>query len=174
VAITHRTGPSMNNRPGISGDIRPVRRPVGLRSDKPLPPGMPARSHHVPPRVSPIPASRPGRRQKVWEFAQYPLVAVVALAAAANADLGQLLVLIYGVVIVGWRLPSKQVFVLALVLLVSVPIFQVLSLPGISENAAIYVYELLVVGTIRAILELSQVRSESSDVTRSGLKEGNV
>jgi hypothetical protein len=162
----------MNNRPGISRDIRPVRNPVGLRSDKPLPPGMPARSHQVPPQVGPITAS--GRRQKLWEFAQYPLVAAIALTAAANVDLGQLMILVYGVIVVGWRRPSKQVFVLALVILVSVPIFQALNLPGISENAAIYVYELLVVGTIRAILELNQVRSGSSNVIRSDLKEGNV
>jgi voltage-gated potassium channel Kch len=92
----------------------------------------------------------------VWEYAQYPLIAFVALAAAANATTGQLLVLGYGVVVVIRRLPSRQVFGLALVILVSVPLFQALGLPGISENAAIYVYELLVIGTIRAILELNK------------------
>ena len=146
----------MNHRPGISRDIRPVTRGRSLRGELPLPPGMPQRTHRVPARRQAPVASRSSRGQKVWEYAQYPLVAIVALAGADNTTIGQLLVLVYGIVVVVWRLPSKQVFMLALILLVSVPLFQALGLPGISENAAIYVYELLVVATIRAILELNK------------------
>lgn len=146
----------MSGRPGISQDIRRVRRLTAYTGEVPLPPGMPRRVHRLPPT-----AARPGEHrvtswQKVWGLAQYPLFATAALVAAANSTFGQLLVLGYALVVVIQRRPSQLSFGLALIILISVPLFQGIGQPGIAENAAIYVYELLVVGTISAILELKQ------------------
>jgi hypothetical protein len=103
-----------------------------------------------------------GSRQKVWEFAQYPAIAIVALAAAASATVGQILILVYAVaVVLVRRQPSRLTFGLALVILLAIPVFQILGQAGIAENAAIYVYELLVVGTISAILELKTTSTSS-------------
>ncbi len=141
------------HRSGISGDIRRIRRPRPQRGVLPLPADMPGRVHQ--PAAAPT-RPRSSSRQKVWEIAQYPLIALVSLAAAANATVGQFIILGYALVVLIRRQPSQLSFGLALVLLVTVPLFQAIGQPSIAENAAIYVYELLVVGTIGAILELKQ------------------
>jgi hypothetical protein len=101
------------------------------------------------------PSAKPTKRQ-IWEFAQYPLLALIALVAAASTTFGQALVFVYAVIVVARRRTSTTTFGLALIILVAIPIFQALGQATIAENAAIYVYELLVVGTIQAILELRQ------------------
>jgi|GEM_PF-5281070 len=87
---------------------------------------------------------------------QYPLIGIVALAMAYNATIGQWLVGIYAVAALVLRVDSQQPFIGALILLVAIPVFQVIGLTGVSQNAAIYAYELLVVGVIVAIIEISQ------------------
>ena len=150
----------MSMRPGISQDIRRVRKSQRI-GELPLPPGMPRRRH-----VAPAPAARPthtaraaaGHWQKIWDIAQYPLLSIVALVAAANSRIGQLCVLVYAIgVLVVRRQPSSLSFGLALIVLVAIPVFQAIGQAGIAENAAVYVYELLVVGTIGAILELKNI-----------------
>jgi hypothetical protein len=84
------------------------------------------------------------------------LIAAVALGAAASSTFGQAMVAVYGLVVIFTRQNSQVTFGLALVILISVPLFQALGQPGIAGVAAIYVFELLVVGTIQAILELKQ------------------
>jgi len=154
-------------RPGISRDIRPLR-PSQRIGRVPLPPDMPRRVHQVPTAAHPRRAAQAGAGapvqargrawQSVWNISQYPLLAIVALSAAASSTVGQLFVLAYAFfAIVIRRQPSGLSFGLALVILVAVPLFEALGRPGIAENAAIYVYELLVVGTIGAILELKHM-----------------
>lgn len=116
---------------------------------------MPARRHVAPPAPARSLRTRVDHRRKVWDIAQYPVLAIVALAAAANSTFGQLLVLGYALIVLFVRRQSSGLsFGLALIILLAVPLFQAIGHAGIAENAAIYVYELLVVGTISAIMEL--------------------
>ncbi len=164
MATFQYAGAPMTARPSISGDIRRPTRPAQVRGRLPLPAGMPARRHTVP--AAPVRPARthaaPRSRRKVWEYAQYPLIAIVALTAAASSTLGQILILIYAVIVLFIRRQSSRLsFGLALVILLAVPLFQIIGQSGIAENAAIYVYELLVVGTIGAILELKTTKVSS-------------
>lgn len=85
---------------------------------------------------------------------QYPAIAVAALAAAFNSTAGQLMVLAYGAYVLLRRRSARISFGAALFVLLTIPLFQLLGRDGIAENAAIYVYELLVIGTISALIEL--------------------
>lgn len=152
----------MNRPRGISADLyRPARQAPANNRAAPLPADMPGRVHRTAgPVISPAPATTNGHRTswvKVWDYTQYPLFAALALVASVNAMFGQSAILAYAVIVlVLRRKPSSLSFVLALIILISIPIFTLIGQPTIAENAAIYVYELLVVGTIQAILELKQ------------------
>ena len=106
--------------------------------------GVPA----IPRRVRLIPSTSKG------SLLQYPLLAAIALIAAYSATAGQVLVLLFGIFALVRRLDSRYAFGAALFLLVTIPLFSAIGQSGIAQNAAIYVYELLVVGTIMAVLEL--------------------
>jgi hypothetical protein len=101
---------------------------------------------------SPHPKLRRWRR-RAFEMLQYPLIAAVALGAAYTAVFGQWVVLGYAVIAFALRRPSRLSFGLALFILTTVPLFSVLGQPGIAQNAAIYVYELLLFGTVQVIFE---------------------
>ncbi|HUC20363.1 MAG TPA: hypothetical protein VMR98_02630 [Candidatus Polarisedimenticolaceae bacterium] len=94
------------------------------------------------------------RRYRWLNRSQYPIIMVVALVMAYSASIGQWVVLAYAIVVLLFRIDSRQPFAGALILLVAIPTFQLIGLSYISENIAIYAYELLVVGVIRAIVEL--------------------
>ena len=113
----------MINPRGISGDLyRPVRRSGARRGELPLPPGMPRRVHQVPATPRPVrsqpgPQAKPSRSKPLWDFAQYPVIAAVALGASANSTFGQLVLAGYGLTaILIRRLPSSLTFTLALVI----------------------------------------------------------
>lgn len=145
----------MSTRPGIAQDIRRVRQMPPRQRTVPLPAGAPRRQHVVSQATTQVPRVQAKVRLKAWEIAQYPLLAGVALGAAASSTFGQAILLAYAVVVLAVkRQPSQLSFGLALILLLAVPLFQLIGQPAIAENAAIYVYELLVIGTIAAILEL--------------------
>ena len=152
----------MNRPRGISADLyRPVRPAPAISRAAPLPADMPGRVHRTAsPVISPAPVTTTVHRTfwgKVWDYTQYPLFAVLALIASVNATFGQSAILAYAVIVlVLRRKPSSWSFVIALIILISIPIFTLIGQPTIAENAAIYVYELLVVGTIQAILEMKQ------------------
>lgn len=88
------------------------------------------------------------------EGVQYPFIAAAAVTAAYSSMIGQWFVLAYIVYAIVLRKKSKQTFVLALVMLLTVPLFQIIGQSNISENTAIYTYELLAFGTLQAIVEL--------------------
>jgi hypothetical protein len=114
----------------------------------------PALSQPSPP-VSAAPtslAAHPAGRW--WLLAQYPLCAAVALAAAFNAAIGQLFVAAFALYVLIRRPDTRLIFGVALFVLLTIPLFEALGRSGIAENAAIYVYELLVIGTISALLDL--------------------
>jgi hypothetical protein len=162
----------MNRSRGISGDIQaPAPQSSARRGQRPLPSGMPKRKHQLSsapgslqqkPRVqnpttnTASPAKLTGRK-KLLDMLQYPLIAGLALGASINTTFGQLIILVYAVIVIIFRRNTSALsFGLALLILISVPIFSAIGQSAISENAAIYVYELLVVGTIQAIVELKK------------------
>lgn len=99
--------------------------------------------------------ARPLAKRRRWvEQGQWPLIAAVALVAAYSSTLGQYLILAYGLITLILRRDSREPFVAALIMLVTVPLFQILNLGTFENNAAIYAYELLVIGVIAAILQL--------------------
>jgi hypothetical protein len=111
------------------------------------------------------------------ELLQYPLIAAAALGAAYSSSIGQWLVLAYAVVVLVTRRSSRLSFGVALFLLITIPFFQALGQSGIAENAAIYTYELLVVGTIQALMELRKTgisanSSMSSHDKMNGVAQG--
>lgn len=165
MAIIPNERQAMTNSHGIGGDIRSVQLPRSPRRGVlPLPPGMPRRVHKFSTTTRRIPAAVPKKSPKVfhnpqqyWEIIQYPLFAGIALGAAASTTFGQILIIFYGFWALFWHRSMTQItFGLAILLLVAIPIFQLLRLEGIAANVAIYAYELLVIGTIGAILELKQ------------------
>jgi hypothetical protein len=76
------------------------------------------------------------------------------LAAAFNAAIGQLFVAAFALYVLIRRPDTRLIFGVALFVLLTIPLFEALGRSGIAENAAIYVYELLVIGTISALLDL--------------------
>jgi hypothetical protein len=140
-------------RRGIAGDIvvRPARR-APLPSP-PLPPS-PIAVAPPPPRTSPRHQSRPPRRHRWLDLLQYPLIAILALISAYSSTAGQAFVLVYAVLALILRRGSRFTFGLALFVLVTIPLFEALKQSGIAQNAAIYTFELLVVGTAQAVYEL--------------------
>jgi hypothetical protein len=101
---------------------------------------------------------------RVFSLLQYLALAFAALFSAGNTTIGQYLIAIFAVYVLVLRKNSQKTFIIALILLVSIPIFQVLKQPGIAENMAIYTYELLVVGTIQAIIELKWPKQKQHGV----------
>lgn len=96
------------------------------------------------------------RLRRMADFAQYPIIAALALASAYSSTAGQLFVAAYFAIALLFKIESRYAFGAALLLLVSIPAFQLLGQSGIAENNAIYTYELLVGGTLQAILETIQ------------------
>jgi hypothetical protein len=106
------------------------------------------------------------------ELLQYPLIAAAALGAAYSSSIGQWLVLAYAVVVLVTRRSSRLSFGVALFLLITIPFFQALG-----QSGAIYTYELLVVGTIQALMELRKTgisanSSMSSHDKMNGVAQG--
>ena len=93
-------------------------------------------------------------KQKILVYGQYPLLALIALAAAYSTSIGQWFVLVYALYALIIARSSQKTFVVALILLIAIPFFQIIQQPGVSENVAVYTYEFLVIGTVQAIIEL--------------------
>jgi hypothetical protein len=78
-------------------------------------------------------------------------IPIVAVLMAFNVTIGQWLILGYAVYSLIFKRESHEVFVVAAIVLISIPIFQALGFVNFSSNAAIYVLELLVVGTVLSV-----------------------
>jgi len=117
------------------------------------------------------------------QVVQYTLITAAALIMAFNGDYGQYVVAAYGLAVLlpkfwpfGYgklrhfvaSFDSQQVFVIALLILVTIPIFTLLGKTVIAENAAVYVFELLAIGVATAVIELwkdKEKHQESSSAT---------
>lgn len=108
--------------------------------------------------AKPRPAQRSGWR-KIGSVLQYPLIAAGALLAAYSTAFGQWIVLIFVIFAIVARKPSSLSFGIALFLLITIPLFQLLGQSGIAENVAVYVFELLVFGVAQALWELRKTRA---------------
>jgi hypothetical protein len=93
-------------------------------------------------------------RTGLLSLIQYVLIALIAIAGAYSVSIGQWFVLVFAIYVLVRRQHSSLTFGIALFILVTVPIFQLLNQGGVANNLAVYVYELLVVGTIQALIEL--------------------
>jgi hypothetical protein len=90
----------------------------------------------------------------ILSIIQYIFITVITIISAYSTDLGQLFILIFAVYSIVFRKDSKTTFAIALFLLITIPFFQVINQEGIAENFAIYVFNLLVLGTFQSILEI--------------------
>jgi hypothetical protein len=106
---------------------------------------------------------------RIFQVTQYIVITGAALVMAFNGYYGQYIIVAYGLVIILpklWpfsygkmenlidSLSSQQVFIIAILILGSIPLFTILGKGVIAQNAAIYVFELLVVGVFAATIEL--------------------
>ena len=124
-------------------------RPQSVRQPKPAETTIQSKPKTV--AAEPTPGTPLWRR--LLDFAQYPLIAGAAILAASNSTAGQVMIGLYALLGILVRISSKYTFGGALILLVGIPFFQVLHQSGVSEKSAIYAYEMLVVGTLQAIIE---------------------
>ncbi len=154
VADAEAARPALPRAP-LPPPLAPARRPPEPGRRPPLAPER--RPLQTPPAVQRPAPSLPGnRRNKLhWllEAGQYPLIAGLALGAAYSPIIGQAIVAVYVLVALIWRRRSRLTFGVTLLILASIPLFQAIGQSGIAQNAAIYVYELLVFGTAQALWE---------------------
>jgi len=111
--------------------------------------------------------TKSSKMRRLLALLQYPLIAVITIVAVYSTSIGQWLVVAYAIYALVRRIDSKSTFIAALVLLAGIPLFQILNQPGVSENIAIYTYELLVVGTLQAIVELGFASKNKRSVVQS-------
>jgi hypothetical protein len=152
-------------RPAVKRDPEPRDEPpVESQDEAPVEARVTAEASALPPagrlatedgRVPALagPAS-PRASSTILTALQYGIITIGALVAAFNSTAGQILVGLYAGYVLIRRPGSRLTFAIALFILLTIPLFQALGRGGIAENAAIYVYELLVIGTISALFEL--------------------
>jgi len=117
------------------------------------------------PITTPLVGTKP--RAKIFDFVQYPLIAAAAIGAAYSTNVGQAIIGVYFLLAIIFKIRSQITFGVALLLLISIPFFQIIHLTGTSDNAAIYSYEMLVVGTIQAMIELWRSNRKARGVAPS-------
>lgn len=161
-------------KPDISGPARPAARQQAIsdfvpasRQRRQKVSAISTVPSQAPPAI--VPARLAPVRAKIFDFVQYPLIAAAAVGIAYSPTVGQIVIGIYLLLALILRISSRVTFAVALVLLVCIPFFQVLGQTVVSENVAVYAYEMLVVGTLQAIIELwrdnRKIRNMSGNLT---------
>lgn len=153
--IVHQPAPQLVRTPQPQAEPRLVEKIYTQPYPKPKPVAKPA---------APPPAAKkrlPSWLGTVLSIAQYPLFGAIAIAASYSTKIGQWFVLAYVIYAIIRRQNSRLTFGLAVFLLLAIPIFQVLqqthvveNVGGVAENTAVYVFELLVFGTLQAMIEV--------------------
>jgi hypothetical protein len=139
---------------GIAGDIQP-RQPGRSRHEP-----APARPQQSPITAQPVVRSsrgqgRAGRaaRRPFWRRLaaglQYPLIAGLALGAAYSQMVGQIIIGCYIAIALAFRQKSRLSFVIALLILASVLVFQALGQTRIAQTAALYLFEVMAFATLQ-------------------------
>ncbi|HJQ08780.1 MAG TPA: hypothetical protein VJ836_04855 [Candidatus Saccharimonadales bacterium] len=106
------------------------------------------------------PAKVPKAKRSIPDWLQFPIIMLLGTAGgflAQSAAFGQLAVILYGLIAVIWRLPSRVTFILALMSM-STTVIMTTIMPNdlLSQNFATYTFLLLVVGVISLSRELKQ------------------
>ena len=136
-----------------------LRSPESVKARQPLPErkprvrqplAPPVKPAAIPPRVLTEPAKKAA---PWWSYLQYPAIMIAAILAAYSTKFGQWMVLGFVVLAVVTRRKSQLTFGVALFLLITIPLFQLIGQTGIAQNTAVYVFELLVFGVGQAIWE---------------------
>lgn len=94
---------------------------------------------------------------------QNSVIAIIAVAMAYSSVVGQAIIGIYLLAGLLLKFDSRYSFGAALIFLIGVPFFQAIGMTGVSENSAIYAYEMLVVGVAQAIVESFRSKGSSTD-----------
>ncbi len=97
-------------------------------------------------------------RASVSIVVQYVLIAAIAVLAAYSTNIGQWFVLALAIYVFVTKQDSRLTYGIALFVLASVPFFQILNQTGVANNMAVYVFELLVLGTLQSLRELKSAR----------------
>ena len=85
---------------------------------------------------------------------QYVLITVIALGAAYSTEVGQWFILAFLLYLFFIKRDSRLAFGVALFLIIIIPFFNFLNQNGIAQNAAVYAFEVLVIGTLQSIIEI--------------------
>ena len=149
--------PPRRRRPVDTGELSPTPAPVAVAKPQPRPKAA----------VKAV-RGRKSLRSRVAGLSLNLLIVVVAVTMAFSSTAGQVIIGLYGLVVIFKRLDSRGPFIVALVMLVAIPLFQLINLADFSENAAIYAYELMVVGVVEAIVETWR---EGRGISRTDLRE---
>jgi heme/copper-type cytochrome/quinol oxidase subunit 4 len=101
---------------------------------------------------------KPKRRSRltrfIISFIQYIFITFVALGAAYSVDVGQWYILAFILYTVFIARDPKLTFGIAVFLTITIPFFTLTDQPAIAQNTTVYVFELLVIGTLQALLDL--------------------
>jgi hypothetical protein len=88
---------------------------------------------------------------------QYPVIAGLALGVAYSQMVGQIVICCYIVIALAFRRKSRLSFVISLLILASVLIFQVLGQNRFAQTAASYLFELMAFGTLQVWYESKMI-----------------
>ena len=90
--------------------------------------------------------------KSIFTIVQYIIIGLMALGASYSTDVGQWFILAFGLYALFIKKDSRFTFAVALFLLITIPLFKIFNQDGISENAAVYAFEVLAIGTLQSIL----------------------
>lgn len=97
------------------------------------------------------------------------LISILAVVSVATAWINWAF-LVYGLLAVAARLPSSQMFVAALISLVIIPLTTILQRESLANIFAVMTFYFLVIGLVRAMLELRRDTKTAAKAAKKGQK----
>lgn len=82
------------------------------------------------------------------------LIVTILTAIAATTSLINWAFLVYGIIVIAIKLPSQRIFTAALISLVLIPLTTLLNRNGLANDFAVVAFYFMLVGSLRAILEV--------------------
>lgn len=123
-------------------------------------PVRPIRPYAVAPAPGPVRSPRRKRGLRLPTAIQLPLIVIAAMAAGILAQseiIGQLFVVIYGIVAFIWKIPSRTTFTIALLSLIATTLLLIVrSNVPLAQSFATYTFLLLIAGVITLGRELKK------------------
>ncbi len=136
-----------------------IRERPGLRP--PLATTAPRRLPAQPDRLLPPAAVARPKKGRLKTMGTNGLIVIAAVGlglASIDTQIGQWVILAFGLSAITFKLSSRISFGLALAVLVMVPVFTTIQQKALAENYAVYTYYLLVIGVVTAAIELYRER----------------